>query len=132
MVVHSSTAGIERKSGATNFFPASNKRAEHSGLKTATSNQHLSNVCSYIVPGRQLFMSPTTPCILGVFQMGRMEGSLKKELTGGRQTDDYQTDRSQTHGQGLQLICCAKIFFLAAKVYKAHTGLEICFVIWPI
>ena len=30
-------AGIRRKSGATNFFP--NKRAEHSGLKTATSNQ---------------------------------------------------------------------------------------------
>ena len=64
MVVGGScTAGIERKSGATNFFPASNKRAEHSGLKTATSNQHLSNVCSYIVNARHLFMSPTTPCI---------------------------------------------------------------------
>ena len=42
-------AGIRRKSGATNFFP--NKRAEHSGLKTATSNQHLSSV--YLSPVRR-------------------------------------------------------------------------------
>ena len=42
-------AGIRRKSGATNFFP--NKRAEHSGLKTATSNQHLSSV--YLSPPRR-------------------------------------------------------------------------------